>query len=123
MTRVPSSPPTALPAATGAFDTAICADVLQCLAPAERGVALAELLRVARRRVVLCVPAGAFAASAEAAYAQDLARSARTIPEALRLSQQHGIPAFADFLALLLASGRAFTLGCNETVTAHYAAT
>jgi hypothetical protein len=113
---------TALPFAAGAFDTVVCADILQCVAPAERAQALSEALRVAARQVVLSVPAGAFAASAEAAYAQHLAAAGHMLPQALRASQQHGIPSFAALLALLLATGRAFTLACNESVTAHYAA-
>src|ERR1700682_2377511 len=58
-----------LPFADGAFDDAVCGDALLHLRKDDRPRAVAELVRVASKRVFIALPAGTFAATGDAAYA------------------------------------------------------
>ncbi len=101
---------TRLPFAAAAFDDAVWADGLQSLPSASRAPAIAELIRVAGRRAIIALAAGVFAKSAEAAWAEDLARSRAAIPAPLQAALRHGIPAFADSRR---ASARASAARCS----------
>jgi len=49
---------TALPFADGSFDAVVASDVMEHLAPEQRGEVIAEALRVARHRVIFGFPCG-----------------------------------------------------------------
>lgn len=55
----------ALPFRTDAFDAVICSDVIEHLRPEKRPELLSEMIRVARRMVILGAPCGAAARRAE----------------------------------------------------------
>lgn len=110
-----------LPFRDGTFDDVICGDSLLHLDAVERPRALAELVRVAGQRVLIAIPAGTFAASADAAYAQHLARGGVAIPEWIGVPLERGIPQLGDLFAALLATGYAFTVHRSEGVFQHYA--
>jgi len=110
-----------LPFRNGTFDDVICGESLLDLSAVERPRALAEFVRVASQRVLIAIPAGTFAASADAAYAQHLARGGAAIPEWLGVPLERGIPQLGDLFAALLATGYAFTVHRSEGVLQHYA--
>lgn len=83
--------PGALPFEDAAFDSVVCLDVLEHVPPADRAGLVAELARVAARRVLLACP------SDEGAWIDDLLRTtyaSRGIPAPAWLGEhdQHGLP-------------------------------
>ena len=110
-----------LPFRDGAFDDVVCTDLLPELAPNDFPAAIAELVRVAGKGVMIAIPAGTFAASADAAYAHQLARAGAAVPERLRAPPMRAIPQLGDLFAALLATGYAFTVRRSEGVLQHYA--
>ena len=58
-----------LPFDDGSFDYVVCADVLEHLPESDRTPALAELVRVARGKVLVTCPCGSAAEEGEAAFA------------------------------------------------------
>ena len=110
----------ALPFASGAFEDVVCVDTLEDLDGGERARALRELIRVARSRVIISGPAGAFAEWGDAAYAEHIARRRRAAPDWLQERARHGIPSLADLLEMLVACGHPFTIQVNEGAIQHY---
>lgn len=110
-----------LPFADRAFDDVLCVDTLEHLAGRERGRAILELVRVARRRVIISGPAGAFAEWGDGAYADHLYQRRRPLPGWLEEHLRQGIPSLGDLLELLVACGRQFTIHVNEGAMQHYA--
>ncbi|HVN34368.1 MAG TPA: DUF4422 domain-containing protein [Casimicrobiaceae bacterium] len=110
----------ALPFRDRAFDDVVCVDTLEHLANDDRPRAIAELIRVARGRVIISGPAGAFAAWGDAAYAEHLRRTGGTVPSWLAEHLKYGIPSLADLLALLLNARFPFTVHANEGAIQHY---
>lgn len=110
----------ALPFADGAFDDAVCVDTLEHVANDDRPHAILELVRVARKRVIISGPAGVFAARGDAAYAEHIARTGGSVPGWLEEHRQFGIPSLGDLLAILVTAGRPFTVHVNEGIIQHY---
>ena len=104
----------AIPFEDRAFDVVLALDVLEHLAPADRGRALGELARVAGRRLIVACPAG------EAALACDR-RLAETLPRPPGWLAEHiatGFPSEEELLGLLAPYGEA-RLEPNEHVASH----
>ncbi len=98
--------PGALPFEDAAFDTVVCLDVLEHVAPADRAALVAELTRVAARRVLLACP------SDEGAWIDELLRTtyaSRGIPAPPWLNEhdQFGLPTAAE-IAQFCAAPEAF---------------
>ena len=110
----------ALPFPDGAFDDVVCVDTLEHLAQDDRLRAIRELVRIARKRVIISGPAGAFAESGDAAYADHIARAGGAVPSWLEEHVRHGIPSLGDLLAMLFDVGYSFTVHVNEGVIQHY---
>lgn len=110
-----------LPFGDRSFDAVICVDTLEHLPQEARPLALRELLRVAKERVVVSGPMGTFAANGDAGYAEHVARTGGVLPPWLEEHLRYGIPALAEILDTLLQMGCAFTLRVNEGVIQHYA--
>jgi SAM-dependent methyltransferase len=111
----------ALPFSSRAFDDVVCVDTLEHLDRADRPRALGELIRVARNRVIISGPAGAFAQWGDEAYAKHLSRRPRPLPLWLAEHLRHGIPSLQEVLELLVHCGHPFTIGVNEGALQHYA--
>lgn len=81
-----------LPFDDGAFDAVLALDVLEHIPPADREQVLDELVRTARRRVIVGGPAGAAAMEADRRLAAGLRRRALGPPPWLAEHEQHGMP-------------------------------
>jgi SAM-dependent methyltransferase len=110
-----------LPFGDDAFDDVVCVDTIEHLHKGDRLRALRELVRVAGKRVVISGPAGSFAASGDAAYAEHLARTGGSIPAWLAEHVQYGIPTLGELVDALWATGYPFTVHVNEGIIQHYA--
>ena len=82
----------ALPFGDRSFDVVVALDVLEHVVAGDRPVALAELARVARRRVVVAAPAGAPALAADRGLAASLSAPPPWLDEHLA----NGLPEPAD---------------------------
>lgn len=109
-----------LPLASNAFDDVVCVDTLEHLAAGARPRAIRELIRVARSRVIISGPAGAFAAWGDAAYAEQLGRRRRPLPGWLAEHLRQGVPSLGDLLEMIAESGHPFTVHVNEGTIQHY---
>ena len=101
MVPVVLDPGPLLPFPDAAFDTVLCLDVLEHLPPAERAPLLAELARVAARRVVLACPSDA------ARPLDDLlrARLGEPLPGWLAEHGECGLPTAAELERLIALPG------------------
>ena len=111
----------ALPFPAGAFDDVVCVDTLEHLREGDRLHAIRELVRIAGKRVIISGPAGAFATSGDAAYAEHITRAGGTVPLWLAEHLRHRIPGLGDLLEMLLTVGHPFAVHVNEGVIQHYA--
>jgi len=103
-----------IPFADREFDVVLALDVMEHVDPADRPRALAELARVAGRRLVVACPAGAEALEADRRLARRLPRPPGWLDEHLA----NGFPEPAELVTALEAHGRVRLLP-NEHVASH----
>jgi SAM-dependent methyltransferase len=103
-----------LPFPDDSFDVVVALDLLEHLAPADRPIALSELGRVARRRVIAAAPAGAAALEAD----RELAAGLRSPPPWLHEHLANGFPYPDDIIVPLRAVGVVREIP-NESIDAH----
>lgn len=107
-----------LPFADGSFDVVLALDLMEHIEPAERGRALAEFVRTARRRVIVACPAGDAALAADTRLADGLRRRRLTPPSWLTEHEANGFPAPGELREHLAGHGRLRLLG-NENLRWH----
>jgi SAM-dependent methyltransferase len=100
------------------FDVAVALDMLEHIRPEERSTVLRELVRVARRRVILGFPSGKRAFEADVSLGRMLDRRGQTYTDWLDEHLRHGFPDASDVEAELRAYGRVRRLP-NENVHTH----
>ena len=103
-----------LPFVDREFDVVLALDVIEHLAPADRGRALSELARVSDRRLVVACPAGRPALEADGRLAAGLPRPPGWLHEHL----ENGFPEPADLRLALEPHGSVRLIG-NESVSSH----
>jgi len=103
-----------LPFADRSFDAVVALDLLEHVPPADRDVALEELCRVTRRRLVVGGPAGPEALAADRRLHERLRRSPGWLAEHLEL----GFPAREQIASVLEPHGALRLVG-HESVTSH----
>jgi SAM-dependent methyltransferase len=81
-----------LPFGDREFDAVFALDVLEHVEPADRGRAVAEIVRTARRRAIVACPAGAAAFDADRRLAAGLRRRGLTPPSWLTEHEACGFP-------------------------------
>lgn len=107
-----------LPFADRTFDVVLALDLLEHVAPWDRGTVLAELRRVTRRRLIVGCPAGAAAERADRRLADRYRAKGHEPPGWLAEHLTHGVPDPAELERALAGSGSLRVLG-NENVGAH----
>jgi SAM-dependent methyltransferase len=107
-----------LPFDDASFDVVLALDVLEHIAPTDRGAVLGELARVARRRAIVCCPTGADALAADQRLAEHYAALGAPPPGWIHEHLEHGFPD-ADDLRQGLADAGSVRLIDNEHVPAH----
>lgn len=111
---------TKLPFADGSFDFVLCLDTLEHLAAASRTPAIQELSRVSRRKLVIGLPMGAFAAWSEHQYHLFLQGRNVPTPEWLAEHLTMGIPSLGSILGAVADLNSGFLIHGNETLIQHY---
>jgi len=98
----------------------VCVDTLEHLPPRDRGGAIRELVRVARSRVIISGPTGAFADAGDRAFAETLTQLRAPLPGWLSEHVQHGIPGFGELLGLMVQIEHPVEVHVNECMLQHY---
>ncbi|MBH1965666.1 MAG: DUF4422 domain-containing protein [Comamonadaceae bacterium] len=109
-----------LPFADNAFDYVLCVDALQFIAKQERARALSELVRVARKEVILSLPCGSPARQSDLELALTLQRAGKNRPIWLQESFIREIPQMSEVVELLSGTGIRFEIHSNEALLQHY---
>jgi hypothetical protein len=107
----------ALPFEDRSFDVVVALDLLEHLDAGDRPVALRELARVARRRVIVGCPTGTDALEADRRLA-DFYREHGQVPAWLTEHLENGFPEVSDLTLALEPFGRPRVVR-NESVSAH----
>jgi SAM-dependent methyltransferase len=95
-----------LPFPDASFDVVLALDVLEHVPPAERPRVLGELVRVARRRVVVACPTGSAALDADRRLGAGLRRRGMPPPAWLAEHEENGFPEPGDLVRALGPHGR-----------------
>jgi SAM-dependent methyltransferase len=107
-----------LPFEDDTFDVVLALDVLEHIAPDQRAAAIDQLVRTARRRVVVACPTGAAAFAADGRLAGSLRARGMHPPDWLAEHEAHGFPEQEELRNWLAGRGQLRLLG-NENVRWH----
>jgi hypothetical protein len=94
-----------LPFGDRSYDAVLALDVLEHIEPEDRGRVLGELVRTARRRVIVAGPCGAAAFRADMRLAAGLRRRGLPRPSWLEEHERNGFPSAGDLRAGLAPFG------------------
>ncbi|MBY4594073.1 DUF4422 domain-containing protein [Ottowia caeni] len=112
--------PFKLPFADNAFDHVVCADGLKYIAKGARALVIAEMTRVARRKVILSMPCANLAVQSDLALAAAFQRMGKGAPPWLHEGITRQLPTVAEMVQLVSGTGLRFEIHTNETVLQHY---
>jgi SAM-dependent methyltransferase len=107
-----------LPFADDSFDVVLALDVLEHIRPADRGRALSELVRTARRRLIVACPTGPAALAADRRLAGRLRARGMDPPDWLLEHEANGFPQRDDLLRWLGGRGQIQVIA-NENIRWH----
>jgi SAM-dependent methyltransferase len=107
-----------LPFEDRAFDVVLALDVLEHIPTEDRDRTIAELIRVARRRVIVACPTGRAALAADARLAAGLRARGMSPPSWLAEHEQYGFPEREELAAQLCEHGAVRLIG-NENIRWH----
>ena len=110
-----------LPFAADSFDYVVCADVFEHLPPSARDVAVRELIRVSREKVLITCPCGRVALDGEVAFADLMHSLDLPVPDWLQEHFECGLPEIGQLVQILIGCGLPFELIGNENRLQHYA--
>jgi len=111
----------ALPFLDGEIDYVLCVDVLEHLAAGVREAAIGELLRVARRKVIISCPCDVWAKAGEVEFKEMFQKFGADVPPWLEEHLDFGLPMVHEILNAIVATGCGFEVAGNETILQHYA--
>lgn len=109
----------ALPFADRSFDAVISLDTLEHVPPAERGAFVADLARVARRRLILAMPCGGLARLSERLLDRWYALLGISTPPFLDEHVAFQLPEQTEVEAVLTSLGHPFQVYGNENLLVH----
>jgi SAM-dependent methyltransferase len=107
-----------LPFADGSFDVVLALDVLEHIEPDDRRRTLDELVRTARRRVIVACPTGRAAFDADRRLAAGLRRRGMSLPDWLVEHERYGFLEAEDLRETLEGRGRVRLID-NENIRWH----
>jgi SAM-dependent methyltransferase len=102
------------------FDIVLCVDIIERLPPPSRKRALAELVRVAKEKVILSCPCDLFATEGERSLAEVFRETSLGVPPWLADHVGPGLPDVGDMIELIMATGLEFQVIGNEGLLQHY---
>ncbi|QWD48421.1 DUF4422 domain-containing protein [Polynucleobacter paneuropaeus] len=102
------------------FDFVICIDVLEHLCHDDRKKALHEMLRIAKKKVLLSFPCGEVAMWGDENYANQLKNYGLPLPSWLQEHIENRLPKIVDIVSIINESGYQFSLIGNEGMMQHY---
>jgi SAM-dependent methyltransferase len=111
----------ALPFSNDSVDYVLCVDVLEHLAAGLRENAIRELLRVAKKKVIISCPCHLWAKAGELELKQMFQNAQIDVPDWLQEHLEFGLPLVQDILNPIVATGHEFEVAGNETMLQHYA--
>jgi hypothetical protein len=104
-----------------AFDIVICVDVLEHLPKQARERAIAEMIRVAKEKIIVSCPIHPMAEAGERQLLALFGRLGAECPAWLREHLDNGLPTIGELLAAVGASRLQFEIQPNESMVQHYA--
>lgn len=107
-----------LPFEDASFDTTVCVDMLEHVAPAHRAPAVRELARVTRSMLILAFPCGEVAAAHDLDLASFFRRRGRDL-EWLAEHEEHGYPSVEDMVAAAAPRAELVDRRGNANVAVH----
>lgn len=102
------------------FDYVICIDVLEHLNHDDRKKALEEMLRIAKKKVLLSFPCGEVAMWGDENYANQLKSFGLALPPWLQEHIENRLPNLVDVTKVIHQTGYQFDLVGNEGMMQHY---
>lgn len=102
------------------FDSVVCVDVLEHISKEQRKDAIAEMIRVAKEKVIISFPCRDFAEAGEMQFSDLLRRIGQAVPSWLQEHIQNGLPSLSDVISDIVAEGCTFTIMPNEGFIQHY---
>jgi hypothetical protein len=102
------------------FDFVICIDVLEHLCHDDRKKAIEEMLRIAKKKVLLSFPCGEVAMWGDENYANQLKNYGLPLPSWLEEHIENRLPKIVDITSIINESGYQFGLIGNEGMMQHY---
>lgn len=112
--------PFSLPFDSNTFDHVVSVDTLHHIAPSHRAQAISELVRVARRKVILSVPCGSLAVDGDLQLAGTFKRMGLQTPAWLQDHAVRSLPSVGDILGMLSGTGHRVEIHTNEALLQHY---
>lgn len=111
----------ALPFADNAIDYVLCVDVMEHLPAELRAGAIGELVRIARKKVIISCPCHDWATAGELELKQMFEKTGIDVPDWLQEHLDFGLPLVQEILRPIAATGYEFEVAGNETMLQHYA--
>jgi SAM-dependent methyltransferase len=111
----------ALPFPDNAIDYVLCVDVMEHLPAELRAGAIGELLRIARKKVIISCPCHDWATAGELELKQMFEKTGFDVPDWLQEHLDFGLPSVHEILRPIAATGYEFEVAGNETMLQHYA--
>jgi len=109
-----------MPFGDQAFDVVVCVDVLHRLEYMERARAIAELIRVARQKIIISCPCGSVATMGERSLVGLFKKFSIGIPPWLAAHAVNGLPEVEDMVEIIINTGYQLSFYGNESINQHY---
>lgn len=103
------------------FDYVICIDCLEHLDHDDREMAIKEMIRIAKKKVILSFPCGDIAMWGDESYGNQLKKFGLALPSWLQEHIEKRLPRLEDITSVINQAGYQFDIVGNEGMMQHYA--